>query len=214
MKELAKKYLDLIKGSYQGLNLTRILDEEEFYLKQIQDSLIPFEESVQVIALAEKLQMIDVGFGGGFPALPLSKKFPNKKIIGFDSRAKKVVAVSEIAKLLGLNNLKVFHNRIEEIEIDRDSLITFKAVGKIKDMLKLININAKNQAYVVFYKGPSLATEEQGFEHVPGWKLLEDFSLQLGENQRRILLYSNVPRGTASKKIVKSLVKVSSLNLE
>ena len=44
MRKLAQDYLAILKGELAGLNLTRILDEEDFYNKQIVDSLIPYEQ--------------------------------------------------------------------------------------------------------------------------------------------------------------------------
>ena len=45
MKEFAKKYLDLLTGEFAGINLTRIESFDEFYQKQIIDSVLPQKES-------------------------------------------------------------------------------------------------------------------------------------------------------------------------
>ena len=55
---------------------------------------------------------IDVGFGGGFPLLPLAKYLPHIQFYGVETRNKKVRVVSEIAAKLGLNNIKFLHSRI------------------------------------------------------------------------------------------------------
>lgn len=39
MKKFAEDYLNLLKGEFSGINLTRISTEEEFYNKQIIDSV-------------------------------------------------------------------------------------------------------------------------------------------------------------------------------
>jgi 16S rRNA (guanine527-N7)-methyltransferase len=41
MKEFSEKYLELLTGEFAGINLTRIESPEEFYNKQILDSVLP-----------------------------------------------------------------------------------------------------------------------------------------------------------------------------
>lgn len=67
MKEFAKKYLDLLTGEFAGINLTRIESPEDFYNKQIIDSVMPMTESKVFKNCLEKTKlMVDVGFGGDF----------------------------------------------------------------------------------------------------------------------------------------------------
>ena len=91
MDDFSKRYFDLLNGEYAGINLTRITDENEFYSKQILDSVEPLRQSKIFNESINKSKLhIDVGFGGGFPLLPLAKSLPSIKFIGFEARAKKV----------------------------------------------------------------------------------------------------------------------------
>jgi 16S rRNA (guanine527-N7)-methyltransferase len=138
MKEFSKKYLDLLTGEFSGINLTRIQSEEEFYQKQIIDSVLPETESEIFKEELERTKiLVDIGFGGGFPILPLAFNNPDKKFYGFDARAKKVEVVRKIADKLELKNVKLMHYKVEEIEFDKDAVVTFKAVGKVTDLLPL-----------------------------------------------------------------------------
>lgn len=82
MEDFARKYLELLNGPLKGLNLTRITEFNDFYQKQIMDSILPTLESEIFKDLIEEHDLIlDVGFGGGFPILPLAKLYPEKKFI-------------------------------------------------------------------------------------------------------------------------------------
>lgn len=210
MMNFSLSYLNLLKTKFAGLNLTRILDDQEFYEKQILDSILPYEQSPEFKSeLDKKGLMVDIGFGGGFPLLPMAHHCPQHRFIGFESRGKKVDAVNTIAQELKLKNAKAFHHRAEEVLIDRPCIITFKAVGTVTDFLPSLQISAKDVT-VFFYKGPSYMEKEQPeFEK----KLSNDWQLKLnvllsvpGTDERRLLGFRprNVPRGTA-----KYLVKLS-----
>lgn len=212
MEKFAKAYYDLLNGEYAGINLTRITDYEEFYHKQILDSIIPLEKSdVFFKSLGSCNHLIDIGFGGGFPILPLAFLHPNIKFTGIETRGKKVKVVSEIAEKLGLQNVKLIHARIENVLIDVPSICTLKAVGKVNDFLNKINTNQKLQVY--FYKGPNFYSieENQLKESKKDWSIVEECDLEVLGTERRILIgfeNINVPHGTGK---VNNLVKLSEL---
>jgi 16S rRNA (guanine527-N7)-methyltransferase len=207
MQEFSKKYLEILKTDFAGLNLTRILDEDEFFQKQIMDSILPAQESeVFKRKLAECEAIIDIGFGGGFPILPLAKIFPEKKFIGFEARGKKAKAVSEIAKKLEIKNVKLYHQRFEEVDFDKKVLITFKAVSTIPELLS--QIITTSQISVFFYKGPSVFELENLSTIEKDWLMIDNCKISLpGVENRTLLGFQNkiVLRGTNKK-----LVKVSS----
>jgi len=209
MLDFSIRYLQVLKTKLSGLNLTNILDPDEFYHKQILDSINPylqsdlFKESVRETGL-----LVDVGFGGGFPILPLAKLLPEVQFVGVESKRKKVDAVKLIAEDLGLKNVKLVHSRLEDFLFDRRATITFKAVGTVKDYLPAIQRTTKDLR-VFFYKGPSFMELES--KDLPGlerdWLLLKNEDIDVPGTQRRSLVSfacQNVPRGTP-----KVLVKLS-----
>jgi 16S rRNA (guanine527-N7)-methyltransferase len=205
MKDFSKKYLDLLTGEFSGINLTRIEGPEEFYNKQIMDSVLPeIHSEIFRKALEKTGLLVDVGFGGGFPILPLAYKFPNKKFYGFDARAKKVQIVSKIAASLELANVKLIHQRFEEVIFDRDAVITFKAVGKVTELLPLLKTN--KTLYVFFYKGPNFYELEDIEKLLDTWELIEEVSYDVEGTEGRVLLgfkNLNVLRGTKTAKNIK-----------
>jgi 16S rRNA (guanine527-N7)-methyltransferase len=208
MLDFSIRYLNILKTELAGLNLTNILDQDEFYHKQILDSILPYQESQLFQERVKKTGVVvDVGFGGGFPILPLAKLLPEVKFVGVESRRKKAEAVTLIAKELGLDNVTLVHSRLEDFLFDEPATITFKAVGTIGDYLPIISATQKMHSF--FYKGPNFLELEgvQVKKLEKTWKLLENQEIKVPGTQQRFLvsfLSQNVPRGTA-----KSLVKLS-----
>jgi 16S rRNA (guanine527-N7)-methyltransferase len=211
MLDFSIRYLNVLKTKLAGLNLTNILDQDEFYHKQILDSINPYLQSELFKTEVQKRKLVvDVGFGGGFPILPLAKLLPDVQFIGVESKRKKVDAVKLIAEELELNNVKLVHSRLEDFLFDRPATITFKAVGTVLDYLPIIKRNNSDIA-VFFYKGPNFMELEK--DSLPKlqkeWKFLENQEITVPGTQQRFLVSfkaQNVPRGTS-----KTLVKLSDI---
>lgn len=200
IQEFSLKYLDLLQTEFKGLNLTNILDEQEFYNKQIFDSLYPIQHSSLLEQELKKIGLIvDVGFGGGFPLIPLAFAYPEIKFVGVEATQKKMKAVQKIAEHFQLKNVRFLHSRIEDLDLDRPALVTFKAVGPIKRTLDLLNVKA--EIMCAFYKGPGLDEMEgkELDEVYKTWIKLEDRSYQLPSEELRrfLILKPNVPCGTS-----------------
>lgn len=203
IKSFAEEYLSLLTGKYSGINLTRIDEFEEFYNKQILDSIIPFEkcEDFKKLTLQTKL-LVDVGFGGGFPILPLAKIAPDVRFVGMEARGKKASVVTSIASDLNITNAKLYHQRLEDVVFDKETVITFKAVGKISEFLSMIN--STSQLYVFFYKGPNYKELEDIETIQDEWEKFLEFPYEVeGTDGRTLLGFKNrhVPRGTIKNKL-------------
>lgn len=209
MLDFSIRYLHVLKTKLAGLNLTNILDQDEFYHKQILDSINPYLQSTLFQEEVKKRGVVvDVGFGGGFPILPLAKLLPDVKFVGVESRRKKAEAVTLIAEELGLTNVRLVHSRLEDFLFDVPATVTFKAVGTIGDYLPIINSTSSNMT-VFFYKGPNfIELEGKMIEKLASqWKLLENQEIKVPQTQQRFLVsfqLQNVPRRTSN-----SLVKLS-----
>ncbi len=206
LQNFTKDYLRVLEEEFEGLNLTRITSYDDFYSKQALDSVLPAMDSKLFSELfAEKNIIVDVGFGGGFPILPLALIYPNKGFIGIDAREKKVNAVRKIAYLLGIKNVAFFHLRIEDLLVDMDAVITFKAVGEISEFLPMIRFIEEKKIAAIFYKGPNVEEKERLYQG-NCWELSERVDIKIpGQDGRTLLSYKckNVPRGTSNKKLVK-----------
>lgn len=209
--EFARQYFSLIHGEFAGLNLTRIDTFESFYPLQVLDSVRPLEtcEEFQK-SLTSSQVILDIGFGGGVPILPLAKKLNTKKFIGIEARNKKVLAVKTMANKLKLKNVHLVHSRLEDLMIDTPTTILLKAVGNMEKFLSLIYGQLhKTEVTVYFYKGPRVNELERTKEilqkpSMKNWKLITEHFYELDNVEGRYLMgfvlsetgKENVLRGT------------------
>ncbi len=101
---------DRLQSENKKYNLTALTDDEDIALLHFADCL----QLVKHIDFSGK-SVIDIGCGGGFPALVLAAAEPTLKLTALDSTAKKLVFVAETASLAGINNLETLCARAEEI---------------------------------------------------------------------------------------------------
>lgn len=140
-------------------NLSSIRDREGVYTKHFADSL-----SVVNLIDPSCKKIIDIGTGGGFPALPLAIVFPEIKITAIDSVGKKVNFVKEAAQALNLQNLEVIHCRAEDLAHNENYRETYdlalsRAVAELRILLELCIPFIKPNAKFIAYKKSQIELE-------------------------------------------------------
>ena len=128
--KLDKFYKLLIEWNTK-INLTRIVEEQEVYLKHFYDSLT----IAKVVDLSTKKTLCDVGTGAGFPGIVLKIIYPNLKITLVDSLLKRVNYLNTIINDLELENIKAIHSRGEDFKNTFD-VVTARAVANIEKLLE------------------------------------------------------------------------------
>lgn len=130
LQKLEKFYQLLIEWN-KKINLTRITNKEEVYLKHFYDSLTIVKE----VDLTKVNTLCDVGTGAGFPGIVLKIFYPNLKITLIDSLLKRVKYLNEIIKELDLKDIVAIHTRGEDYHETFD-IVTARAVANIEKLLK------------------------------------------------------------------------------
>ena len=128
--EKLNKFYNLLIEWNKKINLTRIEEEEEVYLKHFYDSLT----IAKAVDLSEIKTLCDIGTGAGFPGIVLKIFYPNLKITLIDSLKKRVNYLNEIIKDLGIDNIEAIHVRGEDYKGQYD-VVTSRAVANIKKLL-------------------------------------------------------------------------------
>ena len=101
----------------EKVNLTRLVQGEDYWVGQIFDSLWPIHDYLQ--DPQQHLNCIDVGTGCGFPGLAIAIALPQAMITLVDATRKKTLALNEIAGKLELSSsVQIINDRIEVIGQD------------------------------------------------------------------------------------------------
>jgi 16S rRNA (guanine527-N7)-methyltransferase len=124
-------YLALLDKWNRVYNLTAVRDAERMVSHHLLDSLaaVPFFQGVSVL---------DVGSGGGLPGIPLAIARPELRVTLIDSIAKKTAFLLQAKAELGLGNVQVVTNRVEDFrpEVQFD-VITSRAFSDLKEFVTL-----------------------------------------------------------------------------
>jgi 16S rRNA (guanine527-N7)-methyltransferase len=91
----------------------------------------------KLISFRDGTDIIDVGCGGGFPGIPLAIMFPNVNFYMVDSIGKKIKVVNEVAKSLGLKNVKAEHTRAENVKKQFDFIVS-RAVTSLPNFMTFV----------------------------------------------------------------------------
>lgn len=106
-----ENYYDLLNFYNSKFNITAITDRAEVYLKHFVDSIIG--------AKYIDGNFLDVGSGGGFPAIPVKILKPELTVVLLEATGKKCEFLKEVVKELKLDNVEIICGRAEEKAHDK-----------------------------------------------------------------------------------------------
>ena len=133
LKDL-EAYYNILKEENTKYNLTRIISQEDVYLKHFYDSL-----TITKIVDINNQSICDLGSGAGFPGLVLAICFPNTKMTLIESNGKKCYFLNTVKEKLNLNNVNIINTRVEEYaRKNREifDIVTARAVAPLKHLLE------------------------------------------------------------------------------
>ena len=177
------------------LNVTAIRDEAGVLSKHVVDSLY----AAKAIRDLGATSVLDVGSGGGFPALPIAAALPEVAVTALDATAKKCRHVEELAASAGLQNVCVVCARAEEAAdlFGSFDLVISRAVAALPALLELTSPHAAAGGFVLAMKGNLADDEAKAAESAAAALCLEAlapvrYSLPEGGDRRAILIYRKV----------------------
>lgn len=135
------------------MNLTALRDEKAVITKHFADCLLAAKYLPQ-----KPCRLLDVGSGGGMPALPFAIVRPDIEITALDATAKKTAYISRAAKALGLRNVDTLTGRAEELGTDlhyreKFDVVCARAVAELPILLEWCIPFVKNGGIFIALKG-------------------------------------------------------------
>lgn len=207
---LADKFFrlcDFFLEANKSMNLTAIRDENGVISKHFADCLLAAKHLPAVGTL------LDVGSGGGMPALPFAITHPSLLVTALDATAKKTAYIARAAEALSLPNVSVLTGRAEElgaVPAHREvyDVVSARAVAELRILMEWCAPFLKVGGTFLALKGKNGDTELAAAENAAkelGLTLLNDETVFLAEpwgeteeNERRILVFRKTKR-TAPK---------------
>lgn len=140
-------FIKLIEKWNKTYNLTSVRNKEDMALLHILDSLA-------IISYLYGNRIADIGTGAGLPGIPLAIFLPDKEFTLVDSNSKKTRFVQQAILELKLKNVKVVHNRVENMSADLlFSSVIMRAFSSIQDIMKLCKHLIVPQGILLAMKG-------------------------------------------------------------
>ncbi len=154
-KDFYEDYIKIFLEENSKVNLISKNDEKYLWEKHIYDSL-----AIKLFFEKYKLpkNLLDIGTGGGFPSVPVALTYPQIRVTGIDSIAKKIRAVNSIKEKLQLNNLELICARVETLSQKYDVIVS-RAVSSLKNVSQYALPLLEKNGYFVAYKSKKAEDE-------------------------------------------------------
>ena len=196
--ESFEKYYSILIEYNKMFNLTAITERQEVYVKHFVDSIINVDKLV-----GERL--IDVGSGGGFPAIPIKIMREDIDVTLLEATGKKCEFLKTVIKELGLTNIRVINGRAEDYAKktefrEKFDICSARAVARLNTLSEYCLPFVKVGGTFVAFKANAMEEIEEAKNAVEilGGKIEKVCEYQL-EDANRTLIYLKKIKNTPPK---------------
>jgi 16S rRNA (guanine527-N7)-methyltransferase len=156
-------FLTELKKWNQKINLTAIRDERDIVIKHVLDSLA----YIKGLASSSGLQLLDMGSGAGFPAIPIKLVRPDIMVTMVEAVKKKASFLRHIIRILKLTGIEVQDKRTEQIPnsyYDSFDVVTARAFADMDKAIISSRPFLKRGGFLVLSRGPEENIDQQRLE--------------------------------------------------
>ena len=202
-----EKYYELLVFYNEKFNITAITEKSEVYKKHFVDSVLGVDKVCGQT-------LIDIGSGGGFPAIPIKIVKEDIKLTMLEATGKKCEFLKTVVKELGLNNVTVINGRAEDLAKKEEyrekfDVCTARAVARLNSLCEYCMPFVKVNGTFVAYKGDSKeeVVESQNAIKILGGKIKEVVEYNLDDASRSLVCIEKIkntdkkyPRGNGKER--------------
>lgn len=190
------KYYEMLIEKNKVMNLTAITEFDEVIEKHFLDSI----SLIKVKNLNQKLSVLDLGTGAGFPGIPLKIAFPELEVTLVDSLNKRILFLQEVIAELNLKNVSATHERAEIIANnpnfrEKFDLCVSRAVANLSTLSEYCLPFVKVGGQFISYKSGECDEEVSAADHaitLVGGKLNRIEKFSLGESGRAFVMIDKI----------------------
>ncbi|MBL8758202.1 MAG: 16S rRNA (guanine(527)-N(7))-methyltransferase RsmG [Phycisphaerae bacterium] len=162
------KFLAILLEANAAFNLTAIREPAEAWRRHILDAmtLLPVLAAIEPAAEGEPVRVVDVGSGGGVPAIPLAIVMPHLQFTLVESTGKKARFLEAAAGAVGAGNVRVINDRAERLgrwgsreHRECYDAATARAVGSLAVLSELLLPLVRVGGVMLAVKGAKAAEE-------------------------------------------------------
>lgn len=175
-------YLDLLYRWNRRMNLTGLSEDDGGLDRLVIEPLVAAQQIP-----AGALSLVDIGSGGGSPAVPLKLAVPRLGLWMVESKKRKAAFLREVVRHLGLEDVVVESCRYQELltrpkRCELADVVTVRAVRMDGEALTQLQELLKVNGRLFLFRG---AGEESGWRDVPflrwcgSYPLMESLKSQL-----------------------------------
>ncbi|MBI0033703.1 16S rRNA (guanine(527)-N(7))-methyltransferase RsmG [Lactobacillus sp. M0396] len=156
------QYFTSLIETNKKVNLTRITEKDDVYLKHFFDSITPLFTFGEIFTKSQTL--CDVGAGAGFPSIPLKIVVPELRVTIVDSLGKRLKFLQELVTQLDLKNVALVHGRAEDVGQNKQyreqfDIVTARAVANMAVLSEYCLPLVKKNGNFIALKGPKAEDE-------------------------------------------------------
>ena len=156
------QYFTSLIEANKKVNLTRITEKDDVYLKHFFDSITPLLMFGEIFKKSQSL--CDVGAGAGFPSIPLKIMLPELQVTIVDSLGKRLNFLQGLISQLNLKNVALVHGRAEDVGQNKQyreqfDIVTARAVANMAVLSEYCLPLVKKNGNFIALKGPKAEDE-------------------------------------------------------
>ena len=205
--ERFEKYYDLLIFYNSKFNITAITEKEEVIKKHFIDSVLGVDK-------IKGTKLIDVGSGGGFPAIPIKIMKEEIHLTMLEATGKKCEFLKTVVSELGLSNVAVINDRAETLAknpLFRENfdVCTARAVARLNTLSEYCMPFVKVGGTFVSYKGDAEqeVIEAENAIKTLGGKIVDKYFYLLDDAKRALITVEKIkqtpqkyPRGNGKER--------------